>query len=231
MSLPAPYVERRGTLWVVRDDLLPGGTKRRALARVLPALGGEEFVYASPAYGYAQMALAYACRDLGLRATVFVAQRRELHPRTAEALRAGARVEQVPYGYLSNVTAKARAYAERSGAALVPFGLDAPAFVEAFAEVARAAVPEPPPEVWCAAGSGVLARGLALAWPTARVVAVRVGAEPVLGRAERVDAPERYEHRAKLPPPFPSCPEYDAKVWRFASRSAAPGALFWNVGG
>lgn len=228
MSLPAPVVERHGL--VVRDDKLPGGTKRRAMVRVLPTMGAREFVYASPAYGYAQMALAYACRDLGLQATVFVAKRNEPHARTMEAHRAGAKVVQVPYGYLSNVQAKARAYAAQVGAALVPFGLDDPRFIAALAEAAR----EPalaPPEFWCAAGSGVLARGPQAAWPEARGVAVRVGAEPKLGRARRVDAPEKYEQPAKRPPPFPSCAEYDAKVWQFAQRDGCEGAVFWNVGG
>lgn len=231
MILPTPIVERHGRLLVVRDDMIPGGTKRRALLRVLPTLGAEEFVYASPAYGYAQMALAYACRDLGLRATIFVAERKALHPRSDEARRTGAKVVQVPYGYLSNVQAKARAYAASTGSALVPFGLDDPAFVTALAESVGEADIGLPPEVWCAAGSGVLARALQLAWPSSRTIAVRVGSEPKLGGAMRIDAPEKYERAARFPPPFPSCPEYDAKVWQFASKDGVEGALFWNVGG
>lgn len=228
--LPAPVVERIGRLLVVRDDKIPGGTKRRALLRVLPTMGAREFVYASPAYGYAQMALAYACRDLGLRATVFVAKRGTPHARTMEAHRAGAKVVQVPYGYLSNVQAKARAYAAQTGAALVPFGLDDPRFIAALAEEARG-TGLTPDEFWCAAGSGTLARGLQRAWPAAKAVAVRVGSEPSLGAALRIDAPEKYEQGARTPPPFPSCPEYDAKVWQFASKQARDGAVFWNVGG
>lgn len=223
-----PRVDRVAQLLVVRDDLLPGGTKRRALLRVLPQLGGSEFVYASPAYGHAQLALALACRDLGVRATVFVAKRATPHDRTLAARAAGAKVVQVPHGYLSNVTAKARAYAAEAGASLVPFGLDDPRFVDAIAEEARALVLDPP-ETWCASGSGVLARGLQAAWPRARAFAVRVGAEPNVGSAERIDAPERYEQGARNPPPFPSCPEYDAKVWQFAAERAAPGAVYWNV--
>lgn len=227
--LSAPIVERVGRLLVVRDDLLAGGTKRRALLRVLPTMSAEEFVYASPAYGYAQMALAYACRDLGLRATVFVAKRGTPHARTAEAHSAGAKIVEVPHGYLTNVQAKARAYATQVGAALMPFGLDEPRFIAALAEEA-CATGLTPEEVWCAAGSGVLARALQDAWPRATTMAVRVGSEPKLGAARRIDAPEKYEQSARTPPPFPSCPEYDAKVWQFASVQAISGAVFWNVG-
>lgn len=60
---------------------------------------------------------------------------------------------------------------------------------------------------------------------------MRVGSEPNLGAALRIDAPEKYEQGARTPPPFPSCPEYDAKVWQFASKQARDGAVFWNVGG
>ena len=69
----APIVMEHAAVLVVRDDLFPGGTK----ARFLPALfnGAEEVVYASPAEGGAQVAHARVARQLGKRATIFVARR------------------------------------------------------------------------------------------------------------------------------------------------------------
>jgi threonine dehydratase len=185
-------------------------------------------VYASPAYGYAQVALAHACRELSKRATIFTAKRGVLHSRTAEAARAGAKVVQVPTGYLSNVTAKARAYAEAAGATLLPFGFDTAEFGEALADVARA-LPVEPREVWTVAGSGTLSRALQRAWPSATFYAVQVGKPPAVGRAALLAAPESFERDARVCPPFPSCSNYDAKAWRFIVRQASPGALFWNV--
>ena len=71
--MTAPIVREHGGVWVVRDDLFPGGTK----ARFMPVLfeGAEEAVYASPAEGGAQTALATVAKDLGKRATIFVAAR------------------------------------------------------------------------------------------------------------------------------------------------------------
>jgi hypothetical protein len=69
-----------------------------------------------------------------------------------------------------------------------------------------------------------------MAWPEAAFHAVRVGAPPNIGRARLWSAPEKYEEPAREPPPFPSCDNYDAKVWQFASRHASDGALIWNVG-
>jgi len=225
-SLPEPTIAEHGGVLVVRDDLLPGGTKRRALPVLLGA--ASEYVYASPVYGYAQVALAHVAREAGKRATIFCAQRGRRHARTEEAVAAGARIVEVPYGYLSVVRARARAYCAVTGAQLLPFGLDTPAFLDALAAVARR-LPVRPREVWCVAGSGVLTRALQRAWPAARFFAVQVGAVPAAGAAAVLIAPERFEGDAREPPPFPSCSNYDAKAWRFVRRQAAPGALFWNV--
>lgn len=225
--LPDPVLKEHDGILVVRDDLLPGGTKRRALVHLLSP--GAEYVYASPAAGYAQVALAYACRDVGARCLVFTAARRTLHPLTREAKHLGARVVLVPYGYLSHVQAAARRYAEMTLATLLPFGLDT---AEMRTEIARVAgaLPVAPGEVWSVAGSGALTRALQLAWPTARFAAVQIGRTPQIGRARSYTAPERFEAPAQCPPPFPSSAWYDAKAWRFLTRDARSGALLWNVG-
>lgn len=226
MTLPPLTVDTIGGVLVVRDDRVLGGTKRRVLGPLLA--GADEWVYASPCQGYAQVALAHACRERGKRATVFVAKRATLHKRTAEALAAGARVVQVPCGYMAVVSARARAYAQETGAGLLPFGFDTPAFVAALADLARSLALSPS-EVWAVAGSGTLSRALQVAWPEAAHHAVRIGAVPKVGAARLYQAPEPFERDAKLPPPFPSCSNYDAKAWRFILRHASPGSVFWNV--
>ena len=223
--MPPQIVEHDG-IFVVRDDKIVGGTKARVIGQFLT--GADEFVYASPVYGYAQIALAHCCAQMGKRATVFCAKRNVLHPRTQEARKAGAKVVQVPHGYLSHVQSKARAYAEASGAHFLPFGLDFPAFLDALASVAMG-IDIAPSEVWTVAGSGTLSRALQIAWPNARFYAVQVGAEPKAGRATVVRAPEKFEQDARSKPPFPSCTNYDAKAWQFIKTHATPGALFWNV--
>jgi hypothetical protein len=56
----------------------------------------------------------------------------------------------------------------------MPFGADMPEAINAIA-VAACAIGIERDEVWRASGSGVLARGLAAAWPNARRHAVQVG--------------------------------------------------------
>lgn len=218
-------IEHEGFL-VVRDDIIPGGTKRRAIHRLFD--DHEEYVYASPVYGYAQLALAYAAADYNKRATVFCAKHKQWHPLTRQAYDLGAKIIEVEPGYLTVVKARAREYSFMNGAVLLPFGLDTPAFIEALADVARA-MPVVPTEVWSIVGSGVLIRALQLAWPKARFFGVRVGVTPNAGKAEVFMAPEVYHKDAWFPPPFPSCSNYDAKLWNFVKHHATPGALVWNV--
>lgn len=227
-------VEKHGRLSVARDDLIPGGTKARVLPRFLDAIGaGAEVVYASPAYGYAQVALAHSCAATGRVASVFVAKRKIPHRLTLEAASVGARIVQVPYGYLSTVQRRASDYCAATGATLMPFGLDDPLFGDLLARSIADENLGPFDSVWCAAGSGTLARALARVWPGAAVHAVAVGARPTLAEGTLcIAAPEPFERPARVIPPFPSCPNYDAKVWAWASayaESQVGGHLMWNV--
>jgi hypothetical protein len=216
------------TVTVVRDDLLVGGTKEAALVCFIGDLPENELVYAGPRQGYAQIALAAACRAVGKKATLVLAESKTPHSRTAKAVALGANVVTVKPGYLSVVQARARTYCETTGARMLPFGLACEDMVSAIATRARS-IPVTPTEVWSVAGSGTLQRGLQMAWPFARFFAVQIGKTPDVGKAEVIVAAERYEQDAKFPPPFPSCSNYDAKAWAHILLSSNPEILFWNV--
>jgi len=78
--IPAPVVDRIDGVMVVRDDHIPGGTKRSFADQLIA--GRREVVYASPGYGGAQIAIAHAARQQGAQATIFCAKRNRPHPRT-----------------------------------------------------------------------------------------------------------------------------------------------------
>lgn len=238
VRLPDPVIEEREGFFVLRDDLLYGGTKRRALSRCLEP--GKEYVFATPAEGNAQLALALSAADCGARATLFVAARSALAPRTALAKEAGAKVVEIRPGYLTTVQARARAYAEQEGAELLGLGVRSEAseaaLTEVCEEVARtlALVAFAPfvGAVFFAIGSGTLARCLyrAFSGPCHGVI---VGHEPkpaaIPGGVFLHRAPERWAQAAELLPPWPATPNYDAKVWRFALERGKPGDLVWTV--
>jgi hypothetical protein len=228
----APIVTEHDGITVVRDDLFPGGTK----ARFIPALfeGADEVVYAGPAEGAAQTALATVAAALGRRATIFLAKRARPHPRALMAKRLGAKVYQISPGYLSVVRSRARAYCAANGVRLAPFGLDLPEAIAGIAGAAKATGLEPA-ETWCTGGSGVLARSLAHAWPNARRHVVQIGRtlsdDDVAGATIHVH-PLKFGQEAKVRPPFPSDPHYDAKGWEIVkARRGAGLVLFWNVTG
>ena len=228
--LPTPIITIHRGFAVVRDDLLPGGTKRRVIQPLVEASDYQEFVYASPAFGYAQLALAVACREAGKRATIFTAKRNTPHPLTQAAADAGAKIVMIPYGYLSNVQSQAKAYAAETGAANIPFGVDTDESLNAIAAAALSTGANPT-EVWTVSGSGTLTRGLQRAFPNAEFHTVLIGKKGAnTGKAKAYIAPEKFEQNAKLLPPYPSCKNYDAKLWQFALKNASPDALIWNVG-
>lgn len=233
--MTTPIVEQHGNITVVRDDLFLGGTKARFLTKLFA--NADEVVYASPAEGGAQTALAYAAKATGKRATIFVAARKTPHARAYAAKRIGAQVIEVRPGYLTVVQARARAYCERFGVTLAPFGVDMPEARQVISAAARSLALSPD-EVWCASGSGVLMRSLALAWPDAARHAVQVGralsASDVAGARIHI-APEAFSKATKARTPFPSDPHYDAKAWTIClqhSRARPDKSfLFWNVTG
>lgn len=231
LSWPIEVTEESG-IRVVRDDLLAGGSKRRFLSPLVARIPENEIVFGGPAEGYAQLALGWAARDTGKRATFFIAERKQEHALTLQGRELGVRYVGVRPGYLGVVQKRSRDYAAEVGARFFPLGFAAPDVEEAAVEAlapARELIGEPS-QVWCVAGSGFLSRCLQRVWPEAEHIAVRIGMPPDVGRAELLYAPEEFKHPADRPPPFPSCAHYDAKAWRFIASRAKPGALFWNVG-
>lgn len=234
-----PRLEEHQGIAIVRDDLFPGGTK----ARFIPQLfdGADEVVYASPCQGGAQYALAFVARELGKRATIFAADRAVPHARQWEAKALGAKIVLIKPGYLNVVQKRASDYAKATGARLAPFGMDLPAAIDVIAAAARA-LNETPDVVVCSAGSGTLCRSLIRAWPKAHHVAVAVGRDipvddvtidGVSAELIRYDRP--FEQTARVEPPVPMDPHYDAKAWEIATarRIAATGrrVICWNVTG
>lgn len=223
-----PIIEHHNGIDVVRDDLLPGGTKSRYLIHLFEHY--DEIVYATPAFGGAQLALAYCAQLTGKRAALFVAKRATPHPRTLQARRYGAAVYQVTPGYLATVQARAKRYAADTGAYYLPFGADTS---QAIADIAEAAatIGNSYDQVWCAAGSGTLCRGLQNGIQAKEFHAVQVGKPPQVGTAILHQSGLPFEKELTYAAPFPSCPNYDRKAYALCRKHARGRVLFWNVMG
>ncbi|HEY1068445.1 MAG TPA: hypothetical protein VGE52_20140, partial [Pirellulales bacterium] len=124
------------SILVVREDLLAGGTKQRACVPYLEELvaeGVEEFVYASPFAGFAQVALAISARALGKKSTIFCERdatspdQARFHEFSELARNHGARTVLVES--LDHAIRDATCYAgERIGRAQLPLGFDCESF-------------------------------------------------------------------------------------------------------
>ena len=188
MSIFIEKYENQNGIYVLRDDLLPGGTKSILLDSIInggktlsdPQLKGNrvptynddinEIVYASPCYGGFQIALSIFCKNNNKKATIFCAKRKIRHPNTETCVQNGATVVEVPYGYLSVVEKHAREYvrAREPGVTLkIAFGANSPESINIIASRAKRVIETfhttygtPPHEIWCAIGSGTLISGI-----------------------------------------------------------------------
>jgi hypothetical protein len=188
MSITIEKYENQNGIYVLRDDLLPGGTKSILLDSIInggktlsdPQLKGNqvptynddvnEIVYASPCYGGFQIALSIFCKNNNKKATIFCAKRKIRHPNTETCIQNGATVVEVPYGYLSVVEKHAREYvrAREPGVVLkIAFGANSPESINIIASRAKRVIERfyttygtPPDEIWCAVGSGTLISGI-----------------------------------------------------------------------
>lgn len=231
----APIIEEHAGVLVVREDLLDGGSKIRFLPHIVK--GAKEIVYGSPFCGGAAYALSVYGRRKSVPVTLFYAKRKDFHWRQKAAFHNGATLYQVPAGRMSVVQHRARTYAAQADALFLPLGFDIKAAAGAFEAVMAsvAASAGPLDEVWCATGSGMLARCLGHAFPQARVFGVMVGLASRHGKqdfppnVELVSCPYEFQEECLAPAPFPSCSNYDRKAWEQLQARGRGRRLFWNV--
>lgn len=246
---PQPKIVEHDGIYVVRDDLFPYGSKARAadylIGHAPENAEVEEWVYgSSPAHGYAQISIPYVCKTYQKKCVLFMAERNmnNLHPYQLKGMDLGAIYSWVPNGMLTVTQKRARDYVnERPNTRrLLPIGLDCIEAVESLRLVATA-LPIRPATVWCVASSGTLSWALQLAWPEADHHMVLAGGHTpadfrTLNTTVHVSK-YKFGQRVKDSdlPPFPSAPEYDAKVWPVLmeyrkNNSMKEPILFWNVG-
>ncbi|HXH30799.1 MAG TPA: pyridoxal-phosphate dependent enzyme [Bacteriovoracaceae bacterium] len=250
---PAPVISKfrieEKTIFAVRDDLLIAGTKQRAAIpylRKLMAQGFRHFVYASPFSGFAQVALAYACQELGAKCILFCESDNEnkKHEFTALAESFGAEI------YLTSTLEGAhRASVELvfsdGGLKLIPLGFNTPDFTDCLeVEISRHWSKLEKGfeirELWLPIGSGTLLGVFKkIVGKNVRIIGVNVNVLPETDvRISRIrENPEISYHKSSQKfhepcrelPPVPSNLYYDSKAFVFLRDFASDGAFWWNV--
>ena len=223
-----PVIEKHGRFHVLRDDVHPGGTKQIILQQWLPEFEQTHFVYVASAYGKGGAALAYACAALGLRCTLFIA-RSAFVPQWLHDVKALGAIliwtEQMP---VAKIEPLAWEYAVQNDSQYLSLGFAQERFKELLVAYTRT-LPMTPAEIWCPVVSGTLAQALETAFPGAAIKGVAVVKHhDYRSKGEIYQATEKFVRGAASPPPYPSWPFSDAKVWRLAQKYGTDGALIWN---
>lgn len=171
--------------FVIRDDLLIGGTKQRALYKLILQSDKEEFIYAGPSSGYAQIALAYCCALLNRKATLFITGSTKLTEKALSYPNCTIYTDNKTLAEAQNKAEKYAAATESGSAAkkfLVPFGLDFPEYIKLLVEQLKIAARDTllyPYDrkfrLWVTVGSGTLLKAFSEVWPNATFLPVQVG--------------------------------------------------------
>ena len=219
---------------VIRDDILKGGTKQRAI-EVFIKNNIDEYIYAGPTEGYAQIALAYLCKLYNKKAVLFVSGQKKSHL-TIKAQNLGAKVYFKKYTR-KFAEKKAKEYEKNNPKSkLLPFGLESKEFLKLLKKNIKIALPknmEYPKRMWLVAGSGTILKALQSVFPKTKFQVVQVGKKIWADQLRKKDqlyiSPKKFWEKADPLPPYPSVSTYDAKLWEFVEEYGEDDDYIWNV--
>lgn len=239
---------------VLRDDLLPGGSKSVLADHIIHQNPDKrEFIYASPVYGGFQIALSIYCKMHNKQAVIFCARHKIKHRNTLICKQLGAKIVEVYPGYLSVVQYRALEYASKNDNRLyINFGAYSEENLGILVKRAQKVIakwkkaPKPvgappkkaePDEIWVAVGSGTLLTAILEATTRTHIYGVQVGAEVTIKdpRVTIIKYDRPFEYESPFETPFPSMSHYDRKAFEMLiqKRGYHPkkNILFWNVMG
>ena len=230
-----PRVAVHDGIRVVRDDDLVGSKVRGgdALISSLPA-HIDTIVYVQPRTGLAGVSLLDVAKRHGKKVKLFMPSSKRISHHQACCIEQGAEVSFHRIAAMPNLNLIAKKWAdEHKNAFFVPLGLKHELVTAGI--IKAASTIKEPEEEYVATSTGVLTRGLQIAWPNAKFTSVCVSRNMKageLGRAEPISEPLAFQQSEKAEnlPPFPNIDTYDGKVWKHIPKNTGRDILFWNVG-
>ncbi len=232
MKLPDIQIVRHDRFFVVRDDLLSGGTKRRVLNKMLPEIHENLLIYAAHAYWYAWLALALSAQDYNKKVKLFFAD----EECDTKIFQDTISCKNVEYEIVEDIKTQwdlisvAKKYSSEYSWYCFPVWFKTNRFYEACVRMILELSIDPPEEVRCLWWSWTLATCIKKARPDTKLMIVDLWMwNWPLEWHEIYKASEAPSEVAKILPPYPSAQYYDAKIRQFANKFWSDWALIWNV--
>ena len=230
-----PVVDRIDNVRVVRDDYLVGSKCRGGdcLVSFLPDRV-DTLVYVQPRTGLAGVSLLDVANRHNLAVKLFMPSSKRISDHQACCIERGAKAEFHRIAAMPNLNKIAKDWADQhKNAFFVPLGLKHEMVTAGIVKTASQI--REPEVVYTATSTGVLTRGLQIAWPNAKFTSVCVSRNMKageLGIAEAISEPLAFTAAEKKEnmPPFPTIDTYDGKVWKYIPKNTGRDILFWNVG-
>ena len=232
---PPPRIVEHEGIRVVRDDDLVGSKVRGGdcLISSLPR-HIDTIVYVQPRTGLAGVSILDVAKRHNKAVRLFMPSSKRISHHQACCIEQGAEASFHRIAAMPNLNKIAKEWADqKENAFFVPLGLKHRMVTAGIVKVASQI--KEPEQVWVATSTGVLTRGLQIAWPNAEFVSVAVSRNMKageLGRAKVISEPRAFtahESKENLPP-FPNIDTYDGKVWKYIPKNSGQDILFWNVG-
>ena len=253
--IPEKVIKNNGeliTINVIRDDLIPAGSKQRAMIPYFQTSKYKEFVYVSPYTGAAQISLAYSARVTNKKATIFMYKKRPQNPLTKKALKLAENnkkhlnIIEINNGSMKYLEKLANKYVERikkekgeDYITKIGLGFSDEEYKNIFVKKLKEAVPKslkdkPPNRIWVPSGSSIILNALYKVFPASYFLAVRTGKTiwPDMynqNNTKLYETTEFFYDRAKIQPPYPTTSAYDAKAWKFVLEDGEDGDYIWNI--
>jgi hypothetical protein len=234
-------------IYVLRDDLYPGGTKARFITNFMKNSDYDEFIYPGTSLGAAIVALGYAAKETKKQVTVFITERKEHNDIMQEAFGAGCgylRFEYVPMGFYPKIKKAAERYSKDletpNKRFLIQCGVEHDWAIQSISEFAKT-IRESHGQydyVVSACSSGTLQRGLQKGELGKQYLAVATGQKNISpGVADVVKHYDIQKFESIPPkefrPPFPTVLNYDGKCWKYCKeliqKYPDKRILLWNV--
>jgi hypothetical protein len=216
------HIAAQDDVYVLRDDLLSGGTKYRGLINFIQTIPDQNISYAGTVMGHGALAFAHACNTLGKCAHIVIAGESD-HPMITRLQLTGAELYLSPPSTIAQLYEQAKTISE----CCLPPGFATAEFERELANSVRSLDLSAYSEIWTVAVTGTVSNALKIAFPDKTFKTVSV----VKSTNGDYHAPEKYHQAARTPPPYPACQYTDAKLWQFAKEHALPNALLWNTAG